>query len=180
MREGGEVDDVGTRHLVLVGPMGSGKTTIGRPLAERLGMDFVDSDEVLERERGLTARELGERSGVEALHALEARILLDALARRSATVIAAAASVADSAEAVRAMDGAPCDVVILEAGIASLLERIHRLDHRRSIPADEFHELIQRRRDALIAIAPLAIIDTSSVSPEQVVDAIVAERRTSD
>lgn len=179
MEDGGEVDEAGVRHLVLVGPMGSGKTTIGRLVAERLGMDFVDSDDVLEREHGITARELGERSGVEALHAVETGIVLEALASRTPTVIAAAASVADSAEAVRAMDG-PCDVVILDADVASLLERIRQLDHRRPIPADEFHELNQRRRDALLATRPLAIIDTSRVSPEQVVDAIVAASRASD
>ena len=70
-------------HIVLVGLMGSGKTTVGAALAAALDVPLRDSDADIERERGLRGRDIAERDGIEALHALEARHLLDALRRRA-------------------------------------------------------------------------------------------------
>jgi shikimate kinase len=69
----------GVRTIVLVGLMGTGKTTIGRLLAGRLGWPFVDSDAILEQRHGRTARDLGRSVGTVELHAREARGLLDLL-----------------------------------------------------------------------------------------------------
>jgi len=52
-----------TRHLVLVGLMASGKTTVGQTLAARLGRPFVDNDVVLERRTGRSAREIAAADG---------------------------------------------------------------------------------------------------------------------
>ncbi len=67
------------RHVVLVGLMGAGKTTVGRRLAARLGWPWHDSDADIEAATGLTVRDLRERDGVEAMHDLEAAQLLHAL-----------------------------------------------------------------------------------------------------
>jgi shikimate kinase len=76
--------------------MGSGKTTIGRLLAARLDLPFVDNDAVLEEGAGRTAAEIARDDGVEALHASEADVLRGALdARRSAVITAAASTVTD-------------------------------------------------------------------------------------
>src|SRR5690242_14080862 len=81
------------RHVVLVGLMGAGKTSIGKRVAKRLGAPFVDSDEELERKTGHTARELLARDGVESLHAQEADVVMSALAAPERTVIGAPASI---------------------------------------------------------------------------------------
>ena len=70
------------RHIVLVGLMGSGKTTIARRLAKQLGWPLRDSDADIRAAHGLTARALAERDGIDALHDLERDHLLEALARR--------------------------------------------------------------------------------------------------
>ena len=51
------------RSLYLVGMMGSGKTSTGRPLAERLGYGFVDADAVIEQVAGCSIPEIFQRDG---------------------------------------------------------------------------------------------------------------------
>src|SRR5438046_697618 len=91
------------RHIVLVGLMGAGKTTVGRRLAGYLGWPWRDSDLDIEADTGSTVRELREGAGVDAMHALEAAQLLHALAETDPSVISAAASVVDSAVCRRAL-----------------------------------------------------------------------------
>jgi shikimate kinase len=81
------------KHVVMVGLMGAGKSSIGRRVAKRLGVPFVDSDEVLERRTGKTARELLDEQGVEAMHAAEADAIRDALDSTERMVIGAPASI---------------------------------------------------------------------------------------
>src|SRR5437762_1566050 len=67
------------RHIVLVGLMVTGKTTVGSGLAAALGWPFSDSDAWIERQRGKTVRALADEIGVDEMHALEAGHLLQAL-----------------------------------------------------------------------------------------------------
>ncbi|MFQ5807514.1 MAG: shikimate kinase, partial [Phycisphaerae bacterium] len=68
--------------VILIGYRGSGKTTVGRHLAQRLGWDFVDTDEAVEKNAGRTIREIFETDGVIAFRKLEAEVLGQALAGR--------------------------------------------------------------------------------------------------
>ncbi len=63
------------RTVVLVGMMGSGKTAIGRALAARLGVDFVDSDSAIEEAAALTIAEIFERDGEDFFREREAEVL---------------------------------------------------------------------------------------------------------
>jgi shikimate kinase len=85
--------DIANRQLVLIGMMGSGKTTCGRLLAERLGWGFWDCDEALVGSTGSSAAELQRSRGQAVLHVIEHRLLRNALQTRIDTVFAAAGSV---------------------------------------------------------------------------------------
>lgn len=74
-------------HLVIVGAMGVGKTSVGRLLAERLGLPFLDSDVILEAWTGETGAEIAERDGVGRLHVLELEVFLDACLSQDRVVI---------------------------------------------------------------------------------------------
>src|ERR1700730_11687554 len=71
---------LGSIHIALIGLMGSGKTVVGRLIAEDLGWSLSDSDPVIDEAVGLSAREIKDGQGADALHQLEATHLLDALA----------------------------------------------------------------------------------------------------
>ena len=75
------------RHLALVGFMGAGKSTLGPPLAERLGRAFVSVDAVVEQRAGTSIAELFETRGETAFRALEEEAALDVLSRRKPIVV---------------------------------------------------------------------------------------------
>lgn len=91
------------QRIALVGLMGSGKTTIGAPLAQLLGWNYRDNDSELFARFGATAAGLTERHGLPAAHAAEAAVLLDLLAETERTVITAAASTIENAACRRAL-----------------------------------------------------------------------------
>ena len=74
-------------NIVLIGMPGSGKTTVGRLLAERLGMEFVDSDAVLIEDAGRSIAEIFTADGETGFRALETRVL-EQIGQRSGLVIA--------------------------------------------------------------------------------------------
>ena len=153
--------------------MGSGKTTVGRLLAERLSRVFVDSDEQLARRFGLSGREIEARSGVDALHAAEVEALIEAVGADEPSVIAAAAAVADSSEAMAAVSGSAVAIVVLDSPVGVLIRRMRAGDHRRSVSLEQFQSLTGRRKLVLSALAPVAVVDTSSVTPEEAVEQIM-------
>src|SRR5258706_16185807 len=67
-------------NLVLVGPMGAGKTTLGRRLARYFGLEFVDLDEEIERRTGAPVTLIFELEGEEGFRARESAALADMLA----------------------------------------------------------------------------------------------------
>ena len=63
------------RNIFLIGPMGAGKSTIGRQLAQMLGMDFIDSDAVIEERAGADIDWIFDVEGEEGFRKREARII---------------------------------------------------------------------------------------------------------
>jgi shikimate kinase len=168
------------RHIVVVGSMAVGKSTVGRALAARLGRPFRDSDDDLEAKRGLTGRALAEREGVDALHRWEAEHLLAALAGTQPAVVAAAASVVDDAACLAALREP--FVVWLRAPAAVLAQRMvdgtGADDHRRPLGDDTaVAELQARRADRFAAVADLTIdtvADGTATSPDAIVATVLA------
>jgi len=166
-----------SRHIVLVGQMAAGKTTVGTLLARRLGRPFFDSDRDIERRSGLSAAEFLERNGLEALHRLEEAHLLRSLRGSAPAVIAAAAATVDRSLVRRRLRGQ--HVIWLRAPVGTLVERIAR-DPRRPIlgEAEHYLERLQRRRRALFAGIATGVVDTRGQTPESIVDRIVESIRS--
>ena len=85
------------RSLYLVGMMGSGKTSTGRPLAERLGYGFVDADAVIEQAAGCSIPEIFERDGEAGFRSLESQVL-NAISQRHSLVVATGGGVVTEPE----------------------------------------------------------------------------------
>ena len=88
---------LGGRSLYLVGMMGSGKTSTGRPLAERLGYGFVDADAVVEQAAGCSIPEIFERDGEAGFRKLESQVL-NAISQRHSLVVATGGGVVTQPE----------------------------------------------------------------------------------
>ena len=74
------------RNIVITGFMGSGKTTVGEILAQRLGREFVDMDTVIESRAALPIRQIFERQGEAAFRQLERAVALDLALRRGLVI----------------------------------------------------------------------------------------------
>ena len=77
---------LGGRSLYLIGMMGSGKSSTGRPLAERLGYGFVDVDAVIEQVAGSSISEIFAREGEDSFRDLETQVLRSISERHSLVV----------------------------------------------------------------------------------------------
>ena len=143
------------RHIVVMGLMGSGKTTIGRALAERLGLPYRDSDADIEADEGRTAREIAATDGVERLHDLELAHLGRRLGEPGRSVISAAASVIDEPSARPLLEAPGVTVVWLRIDPATAARRAARGDHRPS--PEPLVEQAARRDPVFRAVADIEV-----------------------
>ena len=161
-------------HVVLVGMMGVGKTTVGRRVAEALGRPFVDSDAVIEARTGRSVAEIFEADGEPAFRAVESEVLIDALASAEPAVIAAAGGTVLS-EANRVALRRAGTVVWLRAPVDLLVSRVAGSTHRPAIAADPAATLarLAEGRDELYAEVADLVVDASlpiAAVVEQVLD----------
>ena len=164
------------RHVVLLGLMGAGKTTVGRGLAASLGWALRDSDADLGAATGRSARQLDVERGTAELHRLEAAHLSDTLAAPGPSVVCAAASVIDDPAARSALDGPGLLLVWLRAEPATLARRTRRAGHRRDLGPDRTAGLAGQaaaRYPLLEALRPL-IVAVDDREPSEVVTTILA------
>lgn len=122
------------RPIVLVGLMGAGKSTVGRRLARRLGLAFVDSDAEIEDAAGLTAGEVFQRFGEQDFRDGERRIVAR-LASGPTRVIATGGG-AFVNEETRALLNGKCITVWLDAPVDLLAERTARRPETRPMLKD--------------------------------------------
>ena len=148
--------------------MGSGKTTVGRLLAERLDRPFVDSDEQVEARAGRTVRDIFESDGEPAFRRLEAAALDAAVSRDVPAVIAAAGGVVlDPAN--RDLLRRAGTVVWLRAEARVLAERATGGIHRPLLEHDPEGVLMrmQSERRPLYEDVADHVVDVGDRSPEE-------------
>ena len=158
-------------RIVLIGTMGSGKTTVGRALAARLGRAYLDNDAALRTATGRTPAEVLAAEGEERLHALEAEVLAASLRAEGPAVVSAPGSVAASPELL-----ARETVVWLRARPETLAARVAGSSGR-PFP-EEAAARDAARRPAYEAMATL-VVDVDDRTVEEVVEEIVARLRPS-
>jgi shikimate kinase len=165
-----------TGRILLVGMMGSGKTTVGRILASRLGVRYVDSDEEVEALTGHTVRELFEAGGERAFRPVESEALAAALVGDEPAVVSVAGgAVIDPKN--RALLRRAGTVVWLRARPETLLERVSRGDDHRPLlerdPAGVLARLDHRRRPLYEEVADV-VVDVDELGPDAVADRVLA------
>jgi shikimate kinase len=146
-------------HVVLVGMMGSGKTTVGRRVAAVLGRPFADSDEIIEARTGRTVAEIFAAEGEPAFRGIETDVLAECLAATEPTVIAAAGGVVLEAENRRRLVGAGT-VVWLKVPVGTLVVRVAGSTHRPLLDGDPegvLAELSEAREALYLEVADLTL-----------------------
>jgi shikimate kinase len=163
------------RHLVLVGLMGAGKSTIGRALAARLGRPLFDSDEMIEARTGRTVREIFAVDGEDAFRTLETQVLAEALGNPRQSVIAAAGGVVLRPQNRAAIRESGARVVWLVADPKLLAERAKSGGHRPLLDDDPQGTLqaMNEARAPLYREIADAIVSVDNRSVNDVVEAVL-------
>jgi shikimate kinase len=162
-------------HVVLVGMMGSGKSSVGRALASRLERPFHDSDAEVEARTGQTVASIFAERGEAAFRAEEAAVLAEALAAKPPAVIAAAGGVVLDAANRKLIDSAEL-VVWLRADPTVLAGRVATGTHRPLLEDDPGGTLAQLdavRRPLYAEVADV-VVDVDRIGVERVVELIAA------
>ena len=161
------------RSLYLVGMMGSGKTSTGRPLAERLGYGFVDADAVIEQAAGCSIPEIFDRDGEAGFRSLESQVL-SAISQRHSLVVATGGGVVTQPENWGLLHSGI--VIWLDVVPDQLLQRLNADSTVRPLlqtadPEAALNALLNERRP-LYAEADLTVV-INDEPPEAVADGVL-------
>jgi shikimate kinase len=116
------------KSIALIGMMGAGKSTVGRRLAKRLRLPFVDADEEIEAAAGLSIAEIFERYGEAHFRDGERRVLARLIEGPPHVIAAGGGAFMDPG--TRALMLARCTAIWLDVEVEILAERVGRRDHR--------------------------------------------------
>ena len=161
------------QNVVLVGLMGSGKSTVGALVAQRTGRALVDVDAVITARMDKTVRDLWEEGGEAAYRHLESEVVLEVLRHDAPTVLAAPGGVVLDPLARAAL--AHSLVVWLRTSPSTLAGRVCPGDHRPLLddhPAETLAAMAEMRSELYREVAT-AIIDTDGRAPTSIADEVV-------
>ena len=159
-----------TGSIVLAGFMGTGKSTVGRIVAQRLGMAFVDTDDVIEKEAGLGIAAIFAREGEIGFRQREAAIC-QRLAAQPGQVIAVGGGALLDAQ-TRAAFEAQAMVVCLTCELDEVMRRVGDDPTRPLFGDRKAVERLLARRSGHYASLP-HLIDTTSRTPAEVAEEII-------
>jgi shikimate kinase len=129
-------------NLVLVGPMGAGKSSLGRRAAAQLGLDFVDADRRLEQQAGATIALIFEHEGEAGFRAREEQLLADLLRGQGLAIATGGGAVLSAATRERLK--ARAFVVHVQVGLEQQLARLERDTARPLLAQGDRRETLAR------------------------------------
>ncbi len=166
---------LGEQHLVLIGLTGSGKTTIGRLAAERLGRPFLDTDAMIEQRTGRTVRSIFAEDGEVSFRDLESSVLADAVASDEPAVIAAAGGAVVRESNRTILRSAKARVVWLCGGPSVVSDRVRGGAHRPLLDSnpDAMLQKMWSERESLYREVADAIVGIEGRSVHEVLEAVL-------
>ncbi len=167
------------RNIVLVGFMGTGKTTVGRLLAEKTGMTLVDMDALIKESSGKSISDIFAQDGEPHFRALE-REMVQKLASKNGQVISSGGGIVINPDNISDYEKTGL-VVCLLASAEEVLDRV-RYDDTRPLLADDkktkIVQLLESRRPFYEAITHK--IETDGLSPKDIAAQIIALYKTNN
>jgi shikimate kinase len=162
--------------VLLIGLMGTGKTTVGVELARRLDCPYLDNDVLLQEHTGLSLRAVFDARGTDELHQREWEVFKNLLQRPGPWVASAAASVITEERVVAALQGVGVFVVWLRARVDTLVARVGGARDRPLLDDDAwstFTRMVEERSPLYRRVSSM-IVDVDELSPAQVAESIEA------
>ncbi|MFK5926253.1 MAG: shikimate kinase [Desulfuromusa sp.] len=160
-------------NIILTGFMGTGKSTLGRLFAQRIGYNFIDTDALLETQSGQTIAELFQTQGEAAFRKLESELVKD-LAQKEGLVIATGGGLVINPKNIALLNKTG-HIICLTASPEEILARVSKQQDVRPLlqekhPQARIIDLLQQR-DAVYQQFPQ--LSTSKQTPEQLVDKLL-------
>ena len=157
-------------RVILIGPMGSGKTTIGSLLAEKLGLTFRDTDHLIEEREEKPVSQIFLDQGEDAFRAIEKRVLRDELLT-DGTVLSLGGGAPISIDAQSALRAISSYIIFLDISLSTVVPRIGFNRDRPLLlnnPRGQWQTLMEARRPIYQALADVTI-NVDDKSEEEIV-----------
>lgn len=161
------------KPIVLIGPPGAGKSTVGKALAEQLSLEFLDTDTLIEQSTGKSITDIFVVDGEQAFRAIEFQMLRKVLEKVDAIIsLGGGAPISD--EAQRLISDTDCQVVFLDISLSTAAPRVGFNRDRPLLlgnPRAQWQALSDQRRPIYEFLSDQTIkVDTLSVA--EIVEAI--------
>lgn len=162
------------QHIALVGFMGTGKTVVGKKLAEKLGREFLELDSLIEEREGISIREIFEKKGEPYFRKIEKDVVREAVQKKGVIISAGGGAIIDEENFKNLKKNGV--VICLEASPDVILERTKGLTTRPLLdvpdPKERIEELL-KKRDPYYKKADFCI-NTDNLTVTQVVEKIIS------
>ena len=161
--------------IILIGPPGAGKTSVGKALAKKLSLNFLDSDKVVEEKSGKSIPEIFITDGEPAFREMERAAVIDLIENQDGVIALGGGSVMDLEVYKRLLPMA--NVVFLDVSISNAAPRVGFNRDRPLLlgnPRQQWIALMEKRRSTYEALAK-ARVSTDNKKPVEVVEEIVKE-----
>ena len=163
-----------TKNIFLIGPVGAGKSTIGKQLAKELKLEFIDSDTVIEEKCGVDISWIFDLEGEEGFRRRESDVIADILSEKQNIVLATGGGAILNAE-TRTLLSSRGKVVYLQATIEQQLERTSKDRKRPLLQVDDkktvLKELMDDREPLYRSIADV-VVKTNNATVKNIVNKI--------
>ncbi|MBU2886623.1 shikimate kinase [Gilvimarinus agarilyticus] len=161
-------------HVFLVGPMGVGKSTIGRMLASDLGLPFLDTDRVIEERTGADIPWIFDMEGEDGFRQRETNVLAD-ICQMTASVVATGGGIVTREKNLELMRNAGT-TCYLQASVEQLVERTAR-DKKRPLlqvdnPREKIEQILAEREPSYRSVSQI-VVNTDRYGPKAAVQEIL-------
>jgi len=161
------------KNIYLVGFMGSGKSTVGKILAEKLNMNFVDIDKLIEEKEGMKIKDIFEQKGESYFRELE-RKQIEAIVKQEGLVVSTGGGLGANLDNMNFMKKNG-DVVWLDVSLNTVLDRLKNDQDRPLLkqPTEKIKQLFEERKN-VYRLANIRI-NADKKTPNQIVEEILTK-----
>lgn len=167
------------KNIILIGFMGTGKTSVGKCLARELNLKFIDTDDLIEKEAGICINEIFAKFGEEYFRRLESKVIAEVSSDENMIIATGGGAVINPANLLALKKNGI--LVCLTASIDAILSRVGSGDERPLISGGDKREKISnilKSREPFYKKADV-IVDTTTKSIKEVVEEILKIVETS-